>query len=478
MHQLAYILNKFLTSMEDPYVLLRHKLFLLLLITVLSSTWNGGGTTAAAAATTATAANTKPLRVVTKLIHRHSIFSPYYNPTATISQRVWQEINGSMARYSHLKAMANPNTKVPSTAGDVHISLLPDNHGSTFLVNFSIGEPPVPQLAVMDTGSTVLWIQCSTCNECFDQISTKFDPSKSSTYRDLPCNSPFCAFDFNSCDSKRTCTYSNKYADNTSTSGTFGMEELRFTTPDDGTVRVSDVVFGCGQENRGLRVPMTGILGLGPHKVSLVSHMGSKFSYCIGNTDDHHYEYNQLIIGDGARIDGYSTPLQFDKGLYFVTLEGISVGEKKLDVDPKIFKRGTWGEGGVVIDSGSTLTFLHRGGYDPLKEEVMSLMDGVLQKVTVRKWTESLCYKGVVSRDVKGFPAVTFHFAGAADLVLDEKAMFLQVRKGAFCMAVQSTRFGEPALIGIRAQQYYNVGYDLNAMKLYLQRIDCELLED
>ncbi|KAE9446384.1 hypothetical protein C3L33_21718, partial [Rhododendron williamsianum] len=456
--------------MEDVSALIHCEPSLLLVIIVfLLSSFSAITTTTTNAATVV-----KPPRVSMKLIHRDSVLSPYYNRTATISERFWRDVNSSTARYAYLKARTNTTF---STSDDVRGGLSEDR-SVMLLVNFSIGQPPVPQLAVMDSASDLLWIQCSPCKTCFKQLSPMFDPSKSSTYRNLPCNSPYCPMDQN-CDSARTCEYRREYVDTTSTHGTLGREELRFVTSDGGTTSVSDVIFGCGFENHGITEVASGILGLSPQKESLISQMdSSKFSYCIGSLDDPHYEYNHLIIGDGAKIEGYSTPLQVFDNSYHLTLEGISVGDKQLNIDPKMFRRRASGDGGVFIDSGSAVTFLTRGGYDPLREEVRSLIGTVLQMVIVQDHPDLLCYMGEASRALKGFPVVTFHFAGGADLVLDADAMFHQLEVDLFCMFVRPTAFKDSTIIGIRAQQYYNIAYDLDEMNLYFQRIDCQLLED
>ena len=59
--------------------------------------------------------------------------------------------------------------------------------------------------------------------------------------------------------------------------------------------------------------------------------------------------------------------------------------------------------------------------------------------------------------------------------------MFIQTTENEFCMAVlPGDYFGDDyesfSPIGMLAQQNYNVGYDLNGMRVYFQRFDCELL--
>ena len=108
-----------------------------------------------------------------------------------------------------------------------------------------------------------------------------------------------------------------------------------------------------------------------------------------------------MIIGDGARIEGPSTPITIFGGYYYVTLESISVGEKKLDISPKVFKVTQKGTDGVIIDSGSTLTYLPKAAFNPLKDEVLSLMDGLVQFVGTLQ--SSPCLVGLLIVTLLGF---------------------------------------------------------------------------
>ncbi|KAA8522703.1 hypothetical protein F0562_009135 [Nyssa sinensis] len=552
--------------MEDASALVHHELFLLFICftsLVFSSI-----------AVTATA--TIPYRLNIKLIHRDSILSPYYSPNATTSDRFRQAIENSMARFAYLKART-------SKTKDVHVHvrgpLIPRDGGSTFLVIFFIGEPPVPQLLMMDTGGNLLWVQCLPCTKCLRQFSTIFDPSNSSTYANLPCNSPLCLSSIGAhCNPEGLCLYLVKYEDGTGSIGNLATEKLTFMTSDDGITNVPNMVFGCGHNNVGKLGQPSGILGLNSHKTSLISQLGSRFSYCIGNIFDPHYNYNQLIIGDGEKIEGYTTPMAVYNDFYYLTLEGISVGEKLLDIDPETFRRTPSGKGGVIIDSGTTISFLARGGYQALSVEVQNLMDGVLKRSgqSQETWApvlrgdrdgakikgystpmevynghyfltlegiiigekrlmidaqifkrnpssgsggvvidsgatytflvkagykslkagvselifgllrevvdpnhpNQLCYNGTVSRDLQTFPSVTFQFARGADLVLEITSMFHQTADDILCLAALETPISNLNIIGIMAQQSYNVAYDLKEMEVSFQRIECELLED
>ncbi|XP_021896010.1 LOW QUALITY PROTEIN: aspartic proteinase nepenthesin-1-like, partial [Carica papaya] len=201
--------------------------------------------------------------------------------------------------------------------------------------------------------------------------------------------------------------------------------------------------------------------------------------------NDAHYSYNQLVLGDESEIEGDSTPLETSGVFYYLTLEWISIDQKRLDIDPSIFKRTDRRLSGIVIDSGTALTWLAEDAYKLFRDDVKRFLDPVL----TRYWQgNDLCYNGKVGRDLVGFPAVTFHFAGDVDLVLEKESMFYQFSASPYpdvlCMAVRpSTENGMAhtnfSIIGLMAQQYYNnVAYDLDNRKLYFQKIDCELLDD
>ncbi|OWM84295.1 hypothetical protein CDL15_Pgr027064 [Punica granatum] len=380
----------------------------------------------------------KPRKLAIKLIHRDSISSPYYNPSASPLELTRNDIEASVAR-----------------ARDAGAPLVPDFLGLAFLANITIGEPASEQLVMVDTASTLLWIQCTPCLKCPRQIPLLFEPLKSSTYSNIPCTPPgttTCADVGGKCDPTNGCLFSLSYFDGTEVSGNLASEKLVFGTSDDGKVTITIKVFGCTHENRAPTIDnqLSGNLGIG------------------------------LIFGEGAVFEGDVTPIvSTQDGFYYVTLEGISVGEEKLNIDPNVFKLSSSGQGGTILDTGTTMMTMNRGGYDPLQNKVQSILNGSLQRTDFSiEGIPMLCYNGEVDRDLSSFPAVSLHLAGGADIVLDTHSMFRQVNGVALCMAVAPADNVEGmTIIGAFAQQSYNVGYDVAAGKVYVQRIDCELLE-
>ncbi|KAK7413034.1 hypothetical protein VNO78_04869 [Psophocarpus tetragonolobus] len=436
-----------------------HLLLLLSLSTCLSST--------------STISSVKPQRLVSKLIHPGSVHHPHYKPNETAKDRMELDIQHSASRLAYIQARIEGSL---ASKNDFTASAYPSLTGRTLLANISIGQPPVPQLLVIDTGSDILWVMCSPCTNCDNHSGLLYDPSKSSTFSPL-CKTP-CGFRGCKCD---PMPFSVTYADNSTASGTYGRETVVFETTDEGTSKVFDVLFGCGHSIGYNTDPgHSGILGLNNAPESLATKIGQKFSYCIGNVADAYYNYNQLILGEGADLEGYATPFEVHHGFYYVTMEGISVGEKRLDIAPATFEMKENGTGGVVIDTGSTMTFLVDSVYKLLSKEVRNFLGWSFRQATIENSPWMLCYYGSISRDLVGFPVVTFHFADGADLALDSESLFNHINNDVFCMTVGPVSSlnikSKPSIIGLLAQQSYNVGYDLVNQFVYFQRIDCELL--
>lgn len=225
-------------------------------------------------------------------------------------------------------------------------------------MKISISTPPAPQLLLIDTGSNLFWFQCIPCISCFKQSLPLFDPAKSSSYSNIRCNSTACDLSTGECDrDKEYCTCSYTYVDGTGTRGNLAYENVTFETFNEGTMVIPIRVIRCGHENSGsIDGQGTGILGLSYHYCSsLIPQVVSKFSICIGDIHDPRYQYNQLVLGDDSVLEGNSTTLDMYGGQYYVNLQGISVGETRLKIDPRAFKRDPWGHGGVALDSGSGL---------------------------------------------------------------------------------------------------------------------------
>ena len=235
------------------------------------------------------------------------------------------------------------------------------------------------------------------------------------------------------------------------------------------------VLFGCASESEHKDIRdsrFNGVFGLGYHGQSLIRKLGSKFSYCIGNLADPQYRYSQLRLGGGIDFEGDPTPMDVG-GVYRVSLGSITVGGQMLDV-----RQHT-----AVIDTGTVKTRLAYGYFTMIQGKFRSILNGLgLKEITVYDDITRLCYRGRtgdMEEDLQGFPLVRFQFTyGGAALELDSRSLF---SKGewpkSYCLAMSPSIDREQTIIGLMAQQFYNMGFDIDGKKLYVQKVDCEYYE-
>ncbi|WJX24436.1 hypothetical protein P8452_13539 [Trifolium repens] len=164
------------------------------------------------------------------------------------------DIKHSITRLAYLKARIEGSLVSPN---DYRSSLSPSLTGRTILANLSIGQPPVPQLLIMDTASHIFWTMCTPSTSCINYRGQIFDPSKSSIYSPS-CKEP-CYFDDCECDLTDRLTYNISYADKSFSSGTLGSDMLVFEMGDEGITRITTIEFGCAHDviynpNLGYRV--------------------------------------------------------------------------------------------------------------------------------------------------------------------------------------------------------------------------------
>ncbi|KAK2988073.1 hypothetical protein RJ640_002014 [Escallonia rubra] len=412
---------------------------------------------------------TSPRGFVTKLIHHDSILSPFYNASATIADRATRARERSDERLSYLKAATISET--PNGVRGIMVA-----GDGAFLVSMHIGNPHVHQFMLLDTGSILTWVHCFPCIGCIT-TTTIYDPSRSSTYYPLPCNhNPYCAAN---CDEDRNeCTYRVVYADGASTSGNYAKESLMFYIENEAQSYASNILFGCAHVVNEPYSDISGVMGLGYGGISLANQIGNKFSYCIGSILDLNYVHNRLVLGDGAVLLGDSTPIDLYNNHYYLTLEGISVDNELLPINPRVFRRSQSGTGGVLIDSGAEWIYLIHDAYVKLRYKVELILGSHLMQ-TIKPGNPSwLCYLGSVSRDLRDFPPVTFHFHGA-DLQLGITSIFQDVSDTTLCMTVEKANGNSPrdvSIIGMFAQQHHNIGYDISRRKLYIHKTNCQLV--
>ncbi|KAK3198310.1 hypothetical protein Dsin_021725 [Dipteronia sinensis] len=400
-----------------------------------------------------------------ELIHRDSPKSPFYNPQETPYQRVTKAVGRSVNNINRFN-----RTHVSPNAAEADII---SNVGE-YLMNISIGTPPVEILAIADTGSDLVWTQCKPCSECFEQDAPLFDPKRSSTYRDVSCSSSQCSsLDRTSCSPEtKTCEYSVSYGDRSFSNGNLAVETVTLGSTNGRPVVLTRKVFGCGHNDGGTFDSKTsGIIGLGGGDVSLIRQMGSsidgKFSYCLIPFGSETSNVSKLNFGSRAVVSGsgtVSTPLvaKQPSTFYFLTLESISVGEKAIPFEGSSFGSS---EGNIIIDSGTTLTILPEQYASELLAAISDSIDA--EPVNDPQGFLDLCYE--VTEDFR-VPDVTVQFSGA-EVKLRPINLFIGVSEGVVCCTFKGLQ--DNAIYGNLHQMDFLVGYDTQEQTVSFKPTDC-----
>ncbi|XP_028787580.1 aspartic proteinase CDR1-like [Neltuma alba] len=413
-----------------------------------------------------TAANNKlPKGFSIDLIHRDSPLSPFYNSSMTRSERFQNAALRSMSRANRFG-----QSSTAETSELVETDILP-NDGS-YLMKISVGTPPVERLALADTGSDLIWFQCSPCPKCYPQNAPLFDPKSSSTYMTLLCGSDPCKAlpqvkvqgqQYPKCGTSNECTYFYSYGDKSYTIGELGTELVSFGQ----ATSFPKTVFGCGHNNNGLyNMNNTGLVGLGQGSLSLVSQMGNvgrRFSYCLPPYSAK--TTTKLRFGEEAAISGngvVSTSLITKPGslssFYFLNLEGITVGQQTV--------RTGQSNGNIFIDSGTTLTMLPSSFYEQIEALVKQAIGA--NQFIVQNNHYKLCYRNANS--IQNFPNFEVHFTGA-NLSLKPQNFFPHIANDVICFAMLPTD-GMP-IYGNVAQINFEVEHDLDQKKVSFAPGDC-----
>ncbi|XP_043698268.1 aspartyl protease family protein 2-like [Telopea speciosissima] len=340
------------------------------------------------------------------------------------------------------------------------ISGLSQGSGEYF-TRLGIGTPPKYLYMVLDTGSDIVWIQCAPCRKCYTQSDPIFDPKKSGSFAVVPCSSPLCRrLDMSGCSQQRLCLYQVSYGDGSFTVGDFSTETLTFR----GT-KVGNVALGCGHDNEGLFVGAAGLLGLGRGRMSFPSQtgrrFGRKFSYCLVDRQSSGSKLSSAVFGESSvPRSAVFTPLLTNPKLdtfYYIELTGISVGGVPVPgITASMFRLDATGNGGVIIDSGTSVTRLTRPAYIALRDAFLA---GAQLKRAPGFSMFDTCYD-LSGKSVVKVPTVVIHFGGGANLALPAANYLIPVdTNGTFCFAFAGTTSGL-SIIGNIQQQGFRVVFD------------------
>ncbi|CAL4905850.1 unnamed protein product [Urochloa decumbens] len=406
------------------------------------------------------------------------------------------------------RATERTHRRLASSMGDV-VSAPVHWSETQYIAEYLIGNPPQRAEAIIDTGSNLIWTQCSGCRTsstgCFTQNLTLYDPSLSRTLRPVACNGTACALGSETrCAraDKKTCGVLTSYGAG-AIAGVLGTETFTFGSASPSAN--ASLAFGCITATAltpGSLDGASGIIGLGRGALSLVSQLGeTKFSYCLTPYFSDAANTSRLFVGAsaGAAANGSTaTSVPFVKNpsddlfgtFYFLPLAGITVGEAKLDVPASAFdlrqvSPGQWA--GTLIDSGSPFTSLVDVAYRALRAELAAQLGGSVVPPPAGAEGFDLCVAVAQGDAGKVAPPLVLHFngsgGGAADLVVPPENYWAPVDDATACMVVFNSAgpnatlpTNETTIIGNYMHQNMHLLYDLGNGVLSFQPADCSSL--
>ncbi|KAL6652320.1 hypothetical protein ACP70R_011245 [Stipagrostis hirtigluma subsp. patula] len=435
-----------------------------------------------------------------------------------------------LLRSSSLRSAARHRRHRLPPAGHRQLSL-PLSPGSDYTLSLSVGPPSaaVPVSLFLDTGSDLVWFPCApfTCMLCEGKPtaghSAPLPPPPDS--RRVPCASPLCSaahasvppadlcaaaqcpledIETESCASRACPPLYYAYGD-----GSLVAHLRRGRVGLAASVAVDNFTFACAHTALGEPVGVAGF-GRGPLSLpaQLSPQLSGRFSYCLVA---HSFRADRLIrpsplilgrspdagrVGPAAEAGFVYTPLLHNpKHPYFysVALEAVSVGGERIPARPELGYVDRAGNGGMVVDSGTTFTMLPNETYARVAEAFARAMAaaGFARAEQAEAQTGlAPCYRCNAASD-RGVPPVALHFRGNATVALPRRNYFMGFRSdnedgrgtGVGCLMLMNggevDEGGGPAgTLGNFQQQGFEVVYDVDAGRVGFARRRCTDLWD
>lgn len=397
-------------------------------------------------------------RVWFPLYHRHGPCSP--SQSTGIRSAAEMLRLGASAAGEIIQPPSGDVVTLPTTLGTSLNTL-------EYVVTVGLGTPAVTQTLLIDSGSSLSYVQCRPCPvpPCHRQKDAFFDPRKSSTYFSFSCSSTACMqlradSNYNGCSSNSHCQYVLQYAGGPNITGTYSSDTLTLSS----SSVVKNFRFGCSHFAQGVKDQTDGLMGLGRGAQSLVSQIGKKaFSYCLPPATS---SIGFLTLGV-PRISSSRfavTPLYTfpnDPMSYVVILQGITVAGRRLDVPPSVFSAGS------IMDSGTIITTLPPTAYRVLRAAFKQEMKTYPPAPPMENLDTCFNLSGISHVKV---PRVALVFDQGAVMELHPMGIMQQD-----CLAFASTGANDsmPGIIGNVQQRRFEVLYDVSARVVGFRRGAC-----
>ncbi|XP_022861939.1 aspartic proteinase NANA, chloroplast-like [Olea europaea var. sylvestris] len=364
-----------------------------------------------------------------------------------------------------------------------------------YFVSFSVGSPAQRFVLIADTGSDLTWMNCKyRCHGAQCRKKTRkrrvFRADHSSSFDTVPCSSRMCKielaslFSLTRCPSPHTpCAYDYRYLDGSAALGIFANETVTFGLTNGTKGRIHNVLVGCSESSTGQSFQEAdGVMGLGYSNYSFAlkaaEKFGGKFSYCLVDHLSPQNVSSYLIFGSHKTEYSITTHYRMRQTelvlgvvnpFYAVNIKGISLGSIMLKIPAEVWNVN--GGGGVILDSGSSLTFLTQPAYQPVMAALkLSLINFTTLNLDIPQLEFCVNSTGF---DESLVPRLVFHFADGARFEPPVKSYVIDVAPGVKCLGFVRSTWPGASVIGNIMQQNHIWEFDLANNRLSFGSSSC-----
>lgn len=338
-----------------------------------------------------------------------------------------------------------------------------------YLIKVGLGTPARDLMLVIDTGSEIMWTQCSPCasqTACYSQASTIFDPKASSSFQVVPCGGAVCTSlaspSAGGC-AGSVCQYQVNYLDGSFTKGDFSTDTLTV-----GGSMVAGFQFGCGHDNEGLFKGFDGVMGLDRSPKSFPAQtsatFGQNFAYCLPSPFTNSAGF--IEFGSSAAPSATHTPLtSVSSSLYVAGLTSVTVGTTSITPSA--------GSVPLIVDSGTVISRLSTNLYNDLRDAFKGGVSGLTPApASVGLGLFDTCFTS--SSSTVSIPKITFNLGGGATFSPPANSLLYPLGSGTFCLAFAAIQSASGAsILGNFQQQGFRFAFDIVSNTLSVDPAAC-----
>ncbi|KAH7422940.1 hypothetical protein KP509_12G032600 [Ceratopteris richardii] len=222
---------------------------------------------------------------------------------------------------------------------------------------------------------------------------------------------------------------------------------------------------------------------MGRGMISFVQQVGSivgnKFSYCLVDFFSTPSLNSLLIVGDPPMpikllSTVQSTPLiqnSFAPSFYYVNVLDVAVNGKILPVPSSVWELDAVGNGGTVLDTGTTLTTFVEPAYQMILNAISE--EFPYPKVDPLQ-TFDLCFNATGLISLSSLPTLSITFEQGAVFSPPASNIFIDIPGGLKCLSLQGVQ-GPFAftVLGNLIQQNFHMEFDLDSSMLRFASTQC-----